>query len=221
VLGATTINGLTTTNTLSVLGATTISGLTTTNTLSVLGATTINGLTTTNTLSVLGATTISGLTTTNTLSVLGATTISGLTTTNTLSVLGATTIVGSLSVSGSVTMGGLTFVDLVLSNLSAAGTVTAGTFNASSDYRIKTNVAKLTSIINIDNLNPVKYYNIRSEKEDIGLIAHELQEYFPFLVTGKKDGEEIQTVNYNGLIGVLIKEVQELKKRVFVLENKK
>ena len=49
---------------------------------------------------------------------------------------------------------------------------------------------------------------------NIGLIAHELQEDFPFLVEGTKDGERIQTINYIGLIAVLIKEVQELKKQI-------
>jgi hypothetical protein len=39
-------------------------------------------------------------------------------------------------------------------------------------------------------------------------------------VEGEKDGEQTQTVNYSGLIGVLIKEIQELKKRVKELENK-
>ena len=31
---------------------------------------------------------------------------------------------------------------------------------------------------------------------------------------GEKDGPVSQTVNYNGLIGVLIKEIQELKRDV-------
>jgi hypothetical protein len=62
--------------------------------------------------------------------------------------------------------------------------------------------------------------NKKSEKEDIGLIAHELQEEFPFLVTGKKDGKDMQSVNYTGLIGILIKEIQDLKKRVAQLESK-
>jgi hypothetical protein len=39
-----------------------------------------------------------------------------------------------------------------------------------------------------------------------------VQEYFPFLVSGVKDGPEIQSINYTGLIGVLTKEIQELKK---------
>ena len=59
-----------------------------------------------------------------------------------------------------------------------------------------------------------------TQKESIGIIAHELQEHFPFLVEGTKDGPQTQTVNYIGLIGVLIKEVQELKNRVHALETK-
>jgi hypothetical protein len=50
------------------------------------------------------------------------------------------------------------------------------------------------------------------------LIAHELQSVYPYLVTGEKDGPEYQRVHYNGLIGVLVKEVHDLKRRVVALE---
>ena len=53
--------------------------------------------------------------------------------------------------------------------------------------------------------------NKKTGKQDIGLIAHELQEQYPFLVTGIKDGNDLQSVNYIGLIGLLIKEIQNLK----------
>ena len=49
-------------------------------------------------------------------------------------------------------------------------------------------------------------------KPDIGLIAHELQLHFPQLVTGERDGTNIQTINYIGLIPILIREIQQLKK---------
>jgi hypothetical protein len=55
------------------------------------------------------------------------------------------------------------------------------------------------------NLKPVKYFNKQTKREDMGLVAHELQEVFPFLVNGEKDGKDYQSVNYNGLIPVLIK----------------
>ena len=48
-----------------------------------------------------------------------------------------------------------------------------------------------------------------------------MQEICPFLVTGEKDGHEYQSVNYIGLIGLLIKEIQDLKKRVVILEEER
>ena len=100
-------------------------------------------------------------------------------------------------------------------NIVSSGTITSG-----SDYRIKYNIEKLKlEEYSVDKLNPVYFKFKDSEKESIGLIAHELQEHYPFLVEGEKDGEKIQTVNYNGLTGVLIKEIQELKKRINYLEN--
>jgi hypothetical protein len=38
-------------------------------------------------------------------------------------------------------------------------------------------------------------------------------------VSGVKDGENLQSINYIGLIGVLTKEIQALKKRVSKLET--
>jgi hypothetical protein len=89
-----------------------------------------------------------------------------------------------------------------------------------SDYRIKTDIIPLCDTdFTVDSLNPVFYHNIVSKTNDIGFIAHELQEHLPFLVNGEKDGEQYQSVNYNGLIGLLVSEIQSLKKRVSQLEN--
>ena len=92
--------------------------------------------------------------------------------------------------------------------------MSAASFSTPSDYRIKENVKTLDTSFNIDLLRPVQYANKLTKKKEIGLIAHELQEHYPFLVTGVKDGEETQTVNYIGLIGILIKEIQSLKESV-------
>ena len=96
-----------------------------------------------------------------------------------------------------------------------------GSLYGSSDYRIKENIEGLTNETNIDNLKPVKY-TLKETPEEVGygFLAHELQEVFPSLVKGEKDGEKIQTINYIGLISILVSEIQELKKRVSFLENK-
>jgi cytoskeletal protein CcmA (bactofilin family) len=88
---------------------------------------------------------------------------------------------------------------------------------ALSDYRIKKNVVPLDDTFTVDNLNPVTYTNTKTLKQDVGLIAHELQEQYPFLVDKIKDGDQLQSVNYIGLIGVLIKEIQSLKKEVSIM----
>ena len=102
--------------------------------------------------------------------------------------------------------------------LDVSGNVSANVYNTTSDYRIKENAAILDETFSVDNLRPVTYTNLNSQKQDIGLIAHELQEVYPFLVTGEKDGAEMQTVNYTGLIGVLIKEIQVLSSKVSKIE---
>jgi hypothetical protein len=99
-------------------------------------------------------------------------------------------------------------------------TVTADSFNAASDYRIKTDVKPLDASFNIDVLKPVTYTNTRHGRQDVGFIAHEVQEHYPFLVNGEKDGEQMQSLNYIGLIGILTKEIQDLKRRLAETEAK-
>jgi hypothetical protein len=99
----------------------------------------------------------------------------------------------------------------VYTSLTIPGNLTSGSYVSSSDYRIKTNVRPLNDMISIDNLRPVKYMQTLINKEQYGLIAHELQQYFPHLVTGIKDGDSWQSVNYTGLIAILINEIKKLK----------
>jgi hypothetical protein len=111
----------------------------------------------------------------------------------------------------------------ITGNLTVTGDVTANSFiypNPPSDYRIKDIIEPLDSdLYSVDNLKPVKYFNKKSKKEEIGFIAHEVQESFPCLVTGKKDGEDLQTLNYIGLIGILTKEIQRLKADITELKR--
>jgi hypothetical protein len=109
---------------------------------------------------------------------------------------------------------------LFSSNLSIDGNIlingrsNATSFETESDYRIKANVQPLVDTdFTIDLLKPVTYINKKLNRQDIGFIAHEVQEQIPFLVRGNKDDNELQCINYNGIIGLLTKEIQELKKQ--------
>jgi len=106
--------------------------------------------------------------------------------------------------------------------LIVGGNVKATTFNATSDYRIKENVEPLTTEYNVDYLKPCSYKmkDTDTKKRQTGFIAHELQEVYPHLVNGEKDGENMQTINYIGLIPILTAEIQRMKLRIDELEQR-
>jgi hypothetical protein len=135
---------------------------------------------------------------------------------------GNTNVGGNLYVTGNAYIYGNTFLAGNLVGLGTArfnGLLSALAFNAASDYRIKGNVEVLSNRYNVDTLRPVKYFNKLLNRDDIGVIAHELQETYPFLVEGNKDEEQYQSVNYMGLIGIIVKEIQDLKKEVKNIKN--
>ena len=117
---------------------------------------------------------------------------------------GALVVTGGIGVTGAIYSG---------------NSCTASSFNATSDYRIKHNVTPLTGDFTVNNLNPVQYYNILTDSSDIGFIAHEVQQEYPYLVRGEKDGKDYQSLNYTGLIGVLVHEIKELKKENLTMKE--
>jgi len=104
--------------------------------------------------------------------------------------------------------------------LDVSGDVQAFSYNATSDYRAKDEVVPLNTSFTVDSLNPVTYKFKATGKQDVGFIAHEVQEFYPFLVNGEKDGPHNQSLNYNGFIGILTKEIKVLKKKVAEQETK-
>jgi hypothetical protein len=106
------------------------------------------------------------------------------------------------------------------STLDVSGQIQASSYNATSDYRTKDNVIKLDTSFTVDGLNPVTYQFKPTGKQDVGFLAHEVQELYPFLVNGVKDGPQNQSLNYNGFIGILTKEIKDLKKKVSEQEAK-
>jgi hypothetical protein len=78
---------------------------------------------------------------------------------------------------------------------------------------VKANVRTLSSEFSVDSLKPIHYFNLRSKKEEIGFLAHEVQEVYPYLVSGHKDGEEHQSLNYNGIIGIIVHDLKETKRK--------
>jgi hypothetical protein len=101
--------------------------------------------------------------------------------------------------------------------LSVAGAVTAVDFNTTSDRRLKENIKTISSAVEkIEKIDGVTFDWKESGKPSAGVIAQNIEEVFPELVIG----EETKTVNYNGLIGVLIEAVKEQQKEIIALRNK-
>lgn len=139
-------------------------------------------------------------------------------------VVGKTKIDGEVKMPQNVLIGGA--VEEVNVKLKVEGNTTInGTINTNeivigSDYRLKTNIKPLDDTFVVDNLRPVEYNKNNCDKKEIGFIAHELQNVYPDFVSGSKDSDTMQNVNYNNLIGILVNEIQMLKKRVNELEFK-
>ena len=129
---------------------------------------------------------------------------------STLNITGPITGLNTLTISGAITG---------LSTLIITGAATAASFTSTSDYRIKDVIEPLNSSYSVSNLKPIKYLNKITGCKEIGFLAHEVQEVFPCLVTGEKDGEHNQTINYIGLIGVLVQEIQQLKADILLLKR--
>lgn len=128
------------------------------------------------------------------------------------------TVMDQIVANSFATAGG--YIRITGDTITNTGSITATNFTSTSDYRIKHHVIPIVDHdpeLNVDKLNPVIYINSLTKNKDMGFIAHEIQEVYPFLVSGEKDGSNNQSVNYIGLIALLVKEIQELKK---VLKSK-
>lgn len=95
---------------------------------------------------------------------------------------------------------------------------TATSYNTSSDYRLKDNVAPMIgALAKVAALKPVTYKWKSDGSNGQGFIAHELQEVVPDCVTGEKDAvdsdgnAQYQGVDTSFLVATLVASIQELK----------
>lgn len=103
----------------------------------------------------------------------------------------------------------------------------AGDLSTSSDMRLKTNVLSVSSVLDKILLLTPKKYTFKEDKNNsvkIGLIAQEVQTFFPELV--HEDSNGILSLNYQALASVLVQAIKEqeiknraLKERLKNLKN--
>ena len=94
----------------------------------------------------------------------------------------------------------------------------AGNVISQSDRRIKTNINPIYNCL--EKINTISGYTYNrpdlDNEKHIGLIAQEVEELFPELVT---ETNNIKGINYQGFIAVLLNCIKELNKKIEKIEN--
>ena len=86
-----------------------------------------------------------------------------------------------------------------------------GVITNNSDIRLKKDITNISNVLSeIQDISGYKYYwkdEHRSSKMQVGLIAQEVQEVFPELISENKEG--ILSVNYAGMIPIMLEGMKE------------
>ena len=118
-------------------------------------------------------------------------------------VSGSTTLTGSLLVSGTT---------------SVTGSLNATSITETSALKYKQNINEITSSDIIYNLRPVTFDWKQDGSHDVGLIAEEVGDHMPELVSKDKEGN-VEGVKYSKLTSLLIKAVQDQQKEIDYLKS--
>ena len=112
-------------------------------------------------------------------------------------------------------------------NMQIAGTFTCTTLTETSTIRVKENIEEIQNPLDIiKKLRGVQYNKIGNNNKEIGVIAEEVDEVLPQIVTRDTDGNPT-SVSYGRLTALLIEvvkkqdeQIENLTKRIEELENR-
>ena len=99
----------------------------------------------------------------------------------------------------------------------SAGRLSATFLNSLSDEKLKKDISTIDNAVDkVMQLRGVDYTWKQSEEKSKGVIAQELQKVLPELVS---ESDDRLSVNYNGIIGVLIEAIKEQQKQIDELKG--
>ena len=99
----------------------------------------------------------------------------------------------------------------------SAGRLSATFLNSLSDENLKKDISTIDNAVDkVMQLRGVDYTWKQSEEKSKGVIAQELQKVLPELVS---ESDDRLSVNYNGIIGVLIEAIKEQQKQIDELKG--
>ena len=98
----------------------------------------------------------------------------------------------------------------------SSGVTVTGTVSETSDIALKSDIRPLTNTLEkIQQITGYKYNLINSTSSSMGVIAQDVEKVFPELVHGSEGNKTLQ---YSGLIGVLVEAIKDLSAKVASLE---
>ncbi len=107
----------------------------------------------------------------------------------------------------------------VAGGIIVTGVVTATDFNSSSDAALKNNVRTIEDpLAKVMSIRGVNFEWKENGQSSAGVLAQEIEKIMPELVRNSTDN--IKSVNYNGLIGLLIEVVKEQQNQINELKSK-
>ena len=98
------------------------------------------------------------------------------------------------------------------------GALSATSITETSALKYKENINEITSSDIIYNLRPVTFDWTKDGSHDVGLIAEEVGDHMPELVSKDKEGN-VEGVKYSKLTSLLIKAVQDQQKEIDYLKS--
>ena len=103
-----------------------------------------------------------------------------------------------------------------VTTITATSTVTAADFNSTSDQNLKDNIRTIENALDkVSNINGVLFEWKSTGDTSAGVVAQEVEKVLPEVVKDM-DGK---TVNYNGLIGLLIEAIKEQQAQIEELKS--
>jgi len=101
----------------------------------------------------------------------------------------------------------------------SGGSARAVSFITTSDRRVKNNIQNISNALGIvKELRGVYFTRIGETQRDVGVIAQEVEEVLPEVV--HTSGDDLKSVSYGNMVGVLVEAVKTLSERLETLEKK-
>ena len=134
--------------------------------------------------------------------------------------VGVAFVIGNGDINSTTGLAGSNSSNAFVVNYDGSATL-SGELTIDSDARLKSNIISLGSTLAKLLMIDGKSYTIKTNEAEskIGILAQDVQKVFPELVKTTNDSNQTLSVNYQGLIPVLINAIKEQQKEIKKLEK--